>query len=541
MSEETDQLGAALDELWSSEPADLKAARAPFDKLVQLLQDPADWRALDRAYRTMIVRARGYSKFDGFRADLYVTLGELYRTRDKNEDAANVCAEEARKLDPKSEQRAELRKKIDAWIAGGAMTFEPALGLLALQTFPPDVSVFDDAITRAGYPPNAKLYLDRALMLMPDFNRQDDHLADLERAYKYAGDRVDIRAMAARTLAQHHGDMFDDYNKAIPLIEEAISLNPGKTDDEVTLLAFERGMLANWLEKRGDREAALAIRTDLAENAPPSERYRHLKSIVDLHAKGADWDAVEEVCKTMTNALEATTAEAWLKLLEADEFDPDRIKRVLVALAASWPSPQGRALIQHVVRIKRTTEPMLIPVLDATFIPLANEGLAESRGFEDELIFQGNNAALADELTRRGDPRGELISLQLKLEATPADYSLVMRRDELISQNAFRWLGPLEDSSVVWRPGYVTNATHIISSEGRLADIAWIAGHPSLRFLDELTIQLASDPTAALLGAAEGLRRIPKLVIGIWTPRSDEQRGQLVAALPNIEFAGLPS
>jgi len=536
--EALDHFDYALDSFWCNEPADMTVpkARAPFDAIVRMHQEASNWKSLDRTYRKMIQRIKGYERFNGFQADLFWKLGDLYRGHLKWEEPALTCFEEARKLDAKAEDRAELRRQIDEWVAGGGLAFEPALGLLAMQTFPPDVSVFDDAIARARYPRNAKLYLDRAMLLMGDFSRQADHLADLQRAFEYSEDRPDVRSMAARTMAQHHEAFFDDYTKAIELIQVAIELNKGDTDDARMLLAFDRGMLANWLEKRGDLAAALAIRTDLAATAEPTEKYRQLKAMVDLHAKGGDWDSVEEVCKTMTDALE-TTAEAWLKLLEEDSADRKRIDRILTALAATWSNGPARSAIQRAVRHHRSMSPALTPLLDATFIPLANAGLVESREVEDSL--RATPDALAEELTRRGDARGELISVQRKLEAAPGDFMLTMRHDEIIRENAFRLLGPLDPTSVTWRHGYVTHATHMILKQATLVDIAWIASHPSLRFLEQLTLQLSDDPIAALLGAADGLRRIPTLVVAIWTPRTEEQRAQVAAALPNLTFSGL--
>ena len=34
-----------------------------------MLQDPADWRTLDRTYRTMIYRTKGYERYNSLRAD----------------------------------------------------------------------------------------------------------------------------------------------------------------------------------------------------------------------------------------------------------------------------------------------------------------------------------------------------------------------------------------------------------------------------------------------------------------------------------------
>ncbi|MBA3460143.1 MAG: hypothetical protein H0T46_09300 [Deltaproteobacteria bacterium] len=526
----------ALDSYWSSDPPDLQlnAALGPVDSIIRMLVASSDWKKLDRAYRKMIRRLQSYSpRRDKIRAKLYERLGDLYRTHLGIEDAAVTCFEEARTLDPSKLTQEELRQRIDEWIASGGRTYEPALAVLAAQTQPP-VSVYDDAIARVGQSPVARVYLERALLLMFDFGRQPDHLADLLRAYELSGDQKDIRALAAQTIAQHYGDILDDYEKAISFMREAIELQPAQTEIEIALRRMNRAHLAGWLGKRGDHAAAIAIRRELAAMGDAAQNHHELEVIVKLHIKSGDLEAAEAVCNEMTEPL-ATTAKAWLALLEAD---PQRADRVVVRLVRCWSNPEARVEIQRAVSYARAGRNPLGPRLTPTFFGLAVEGLAELREIEDKLIgAPDGHIALGEELTQRGDPRGELIVVQHKLETEPDNVELRQREQQLIAENEFRWLGPLGGGrNTRWHRGYATHAEHIVT---KIDDIVLIGTNPSLRFLQELTLHIADDPVAALLEAAPGLRRIPKLVIAIWTPRTEDQRAQLTATIPNIVFTGL--
>ena len=66
-----------------------------------------------------------------------------------------------------------------------------------------------------------------------------------------------------------------------------------------------------------------------------------------------------------------------------------------------------------------------------------------------------------DWLSERGDPRGELISVQAKLEQMPDDAALRERETKLIAANRDAWLGdlakldPKQDLGVKWRWGFI--------------------------------------------------------------------------------------
>jgi uncharacterized protein (TIGR02996 family) len=66
----------------------------------------------------------------------------------------------------------------------------------------------------------------------------------------------------------------------------------------------------------------------------------------------------------------------------------------------------------------------------------------------------------ADALQARGDPRGELIVVQLQRAAAPEDVALAAREGELLRRHRAAWLGELaelrpRDLGVTWRHGFV--------------------------------------------------------------------------------------
>ncbi|MBA2542937.1 MAG: hypothetical protein H0V17_25040 [Deltaproteobacteria bacterium] len=90
----------ALDASWSEEPTDASMAMAPFEAIVRMLSDASDWKRLERAYRQVLNRMKSYATFNKLRAELYMKVGEIYRTRMGNESSASAAFEEARRLDP---------------------------------------------------------------------------------------------------------------------------------------------------------------------------------------------------------------------------------------------------------------------------------------------------------------------------------------------------------------------------------------------------------------------------------------------------------
>lgn len=108
-------------------------------------------------------------------------------------------------------------------------------------------------------------------------------------------------------------------------------------------------------------------------------------------------------------------------------------------------------------------------------------------------------ALLSDLLQQEGDPRGELLALDLALEAAPQNADLLARRRGHLEEHAPALLGDLLASvvkerygDVVWRRGYVTELSYVGSpSLGHHRSVRWLVKElvpERLAFLYKLTL-----------------------------------------------------
>jgi uncharacterized protein (TIGR02996 family) len=155
-------------------------------------------------------------------------------------------------------------------------------------------------------------------------------------------------------------------------------------------------------------------------------------------------------------------------------------------------------------------------------------------------------AVYGDWLSEQGDPRGELVAIQLKRVERPDDPTLIERQTKLLADHAKVWLGELaeldsvKDLSVTWRHGFVSavqlgpplnkHATSKLDFPGTLEKLFAL---PNIALLRELVIGSKDNddyPTSwsdcveaiAKHGAPTGLT---KLVIdrgGYWDISSTE-------------------
>jgi uncharacterized protein (TIGR02996 family) len=106
----------------------------------------------------------------------------------------------------------------------------------------------------------------------------------------------------------------------------------------------------------------------------------------------------------------------------------------------------------------------------------------------------------ADWLEQQGDPRGELIQVQLARE-TSSDPELETRERELLAAHANAWLGglldyplgPVDPVEVTWRRGFVHGATVKTSYQSDDAAFLYrnLASRPVARFLRDLCLGAA--------------------------------------------------
>ncbi len=141
-------------------------------------------------------------------------------------------------------------------------------------------------------------------------------------------------------------------------------------------------------------------------------------------------------------------------------------------------------------------------------------------------------AVLGDALVRAGDPRGELIALQLAAQAQPpgkAADKLRAAAEAHFAAHAKAFLGPLAPHAarLTWRSGFIRRMELAASARVDVAALLPQAlAHPSGRFVVELALQVD--------GAAEGARLLAALAAA--APRSLRDldlilRGELGAEL----------
>ncbi|MEO8705244.1 MAG: TIGR02996 domain-containing protein [Kofleriaceae bacterium] len=155
-------------------------------------------------------------------------------------------------------------------------------------------------------------------------------------------------------------------------------------------------------------------------------------------------------------------------------------------------------------------------------------------------------AVYGDWLAERGDPRGELIAIQLALEANPIP-ELRAREAALLDEHAYEWLGgfawaPLRELGCVWRHGFLTSI-RIGNSEvggGRSIDfpdsayeIRELARLPHAAFIQSLDIQ----PTSLWnTFEAIGLHGISATTLSICS--ETEELGDVEPAYPGLARLG---
>lgn len=141
--------------------------------------------------------------------------------------------------------------------------------------------------------------------------------------------------------------------------------------------------------------------------------------------------------------------------------------------------------------------------------PVVEEGLRQA-----VLDAPGDDArrlVLADWWTERGDPRGELVALQLEREGLTSDdprrRELLAREDELLEAHGARWLGPMAElARVRFRRGFVEELT-LLEAEGLDALGAFCAREPVTR----LTVATARRVDVLRLAQAPWLARLEAL------------------------------
>ncbi len=160
-----------------------------------------------------------------------------------------------------------------------------------------------------------------------------------------------------------------------------------------------------------------------------------------------------------------------------------------------------------------------------------------------------------DWLSERGDPRGELVALQVRLSAKE-DAGQRARERELLGEHGGQWLGALaelggDDAEVVWRNGFVHRVRlgpdldeHATSEQDFPELIRALCTLPAARLLDELIIgsidyddyPTSWEPCVDALAESDVPARLRRLEFnrgGYWDISSTEL-GNLEPAYPKL-------
>ncbi len=193
-------------------------------------------------------------------------------------------------------------------------------------------------------------------------------------------------------------------------------------------------------------------------------------------------------------------------------FVVERGTKTLAALRERFPGdapalPSGAAAALAEVLRRIEALPARLPVEEAAVAPVS-EGDPEAlmaavlAAPDDDAI----RLVLADALQERGDPRGELISLQIARAKGPPDPRALKRERALLNANAKTWLGPL--AAVVRGPVFERGFLDACTVEMKTKAAAITEGdHPEWATVRAITFVRTSRITPAMrsLEIARGL------------------------------------
>lgn len=143
-------------------------------------------------------------------------------------------------------------------------------------------------------------------------------------------------------------------------------------------------------------------------------------------------------------------ADFFITSLPDVDFDAEAFRRIVRDRRA-----------RRILEVRRNDDALIATLDPATRKVITNLSNLE---LESQLLAspedRGLFAVYADWLAERGDPRGELIAVQLGLEDDPGSESLRRREVELLEANGYEWLGEFawskhHDFGAKWRRGFV--------------------------------------------------------------------------------------
>jgi len=243
---------------------------------------------------------------------------------------------------------------------------------------------------------------------------------------------------------------------------------------------------------------------DAAERLPIVEAW-----MPDPRIDAAFVDILREVPFRATS-----TKPFWMKLfaLMAETRDPAQLERleaidfagVAVTMADWLKQKTAKLLVALQTKLTVAHEPR--PIFDELAQIIGGRRAAGAAEREDvEELFRavyatpeddGPRVVLADALIERNDPRGELITVQLRLAQGGGDRALVSREKELLDAHAKGWLGelaPILMADVRFERGFLA-ACKIDNSH--LDRVQKLVGHPAWSTVSSLegSALVALDP-----------------------------------------------
>jgi hypothetical protein len=219
----------------------------------------------------------------------------------------------------------------------------------------------------------------------------------------------------------------------------------------------------------------------------------------------------------------------------AIDANPRLVREILIAGAfdpaiVAEPIALNERLQNRIDAIERA-QPVAVsaPIEELPPDPAIEKMLVE---LEDDPDDRTLLAVLGDALVERGDPRGELIAIDLALEGPRTTMEQMHRRDELRAQLLPR-VCKLQDALVHWGIGYIRRVETSLHelAQYRLAH-PW--RHPSLRLIRELQIR---DYASRWVGAFPPTLR--RLALGRFDYDSLDGVEDGIAVMPRLESLDL--
>jgi uncharacterized protein (TIGR02996 family) len=205
---------------------------------------------------------------------------------------------------------------------------------------------------------------------------------------------------------------------------------------------------------------------------------------------------------------------------------------------------RDQRLARYEAQLAREPARPTAPAPDDTTLQL----LAQLAGDPDDAATL---AVLADQLQARGDPRGELIAMQLamaagralELGAAPSPKGWVSR-GELAHRRAelMHALAPPIDGGdrLVWGTGFVRRLELAGKTGARLADTIALWRHPSLGLLSELELELQGAQDVGFLARLPELLPASLRELELYADQAAlGDLGPILAAVPRLRLLGL--